>query len=86
MLDYRLKPVDDAAGEVCGEPGREGRQKSGRDLKVVVRGVGRIRRIDADHQDRPRFLRAVGRAAMDGQRRARRYVAAPGQRLIARAS
>jgi hypothetical protein len=40
-----------------------------RHLQVVMRGVGRVGSVHPHHQYRPRLIRAVGRPAMNGQRR-----------------
>ena len=76
MLDDGLEPVRDPIGEVVADPARQALEIGGRHLKIVVLGIGGVRRIDADHQHRSWFPRAVGGAAMDGQRRPRRNVAA----------
>ena len=50
-LHDRLEAVHDAAGEMAVQPLRERLVERTRKLKIVALGVGRIPRVDTEHED-----------------------------------
>src|SRR4051812_18016197 len=56
-LHDRLQLVDQAAREMASQVLRKRLVDAPRDLEIVTLGVARIRRIDAEHEDRARFVR-----------------------------